>query len=65
MRPTTPKGYWRELRKRDPNCPLGLPAIYELVRSGAVPTRKVGRRTLFDADTMDKVIFAGSRDDAS
>ncbi len=43
---------YAELKKEDPNTSLTLTGLRRLVRSGEIPTIKVGRKSLIDYDKL-------------
>lgn len=57
MKLRTTKQAWRELHDRDPDCAIGLDHLRRVVKSGAIPTFNVGRRQVFDLDTLEQYLF--------
>lgn len=54
MRMRTIREAHRELRAADPQCSLGLAALYKLVDAGAIPSVRAGKnRVLIDLDRLD------------
>lgn len=53
MRMRTIREAHRELRQEDPQCSLGLAALYGLVEVGAIPSVRTGKnRMLIDLDRL-------------
>lgn len=51
------KRYWQELKQSDPHCPVGLGTLRAAVKSGVIPSFKVGRATVIESDTALDFIF--------
>lgn len=45
------KRYWQELKQSDPHCPVGLGTLRAAVKAGIIPSFRVGRATVIEADT--------------
>lgn len=58
MRMRTAKAFWRELREADPDCAVGLGHIREAVATGVIPSFRIGRRRVFDADCAMSFLLA-------
>lgn len=59
MKMRTVTQFWRELREADPRNAIGLGFLRAAVADGTIPTIKMGRRYLLDADTALDHLFAG------
>ena len=62
MRYTTPTRYWMDEHAKDPNFPLPLSFIRAAVADGTVPSIQIGRRRVFDADTLWEHLTAAQSD---
>ena len=51
------KRYWQELKQSDPHCPVGLGTLRAAVKSGVIPSFKVGRATVIEASTVMDYLF--------
>ncbi len=55
---TAPRKYTRE-ELAEVVLHVSLPTIHGMMKQGILPYVKVGRRTLFDADTIDAMVASG------
>lgn len=54
MRMRTIREAHRALRENDPECALGLAALYAIVADGAIPSVRAGKnRVLIDLDKLE------------
>lgn len=51
------KRYWQELKQSDPHCPVGLGTLRRAVAEGQIPSFKIGRATVIEADTALDFLF--------